>query len=136
MNVENLIAEERKRLERIERVHSQKARQFTMVKKGLLRRVQNRERIIRQKEPDARIVLRPPLSVEITKTIQPQRSPLAGSHTNLQNEDLGRQLLLVIHVFEQRPEVENRILHGGRMIHIGLTGGKRLFKSMSDSFLP
>src|SRR5207249_8539284 len=136
VDVENLVPEKRERFKRVERVHRQKAGQLAVIFYGLLRSIQRRHGVVGQKKPYTRIILCPPLAVEITKAVQPHSGPLARSHSDFQNENLRRKLLLIFEVLEQSPEVGYRIGDGERMIRVGLPAGKRFLEPTPRRFLP
>src|SRR6516162_5481850 len=92
---QHFVAQERERFERIQSVNRQETTELAMFANGFHRAIERRHRVITQQESNAGIVLGTPLAIEHTKAIQPHRRALPGSHADFQNEDLGRQLMMV-----------------------------------------
>src|SRR6516164_7733804 len=98
--------------------------------------IQGGHGIVRQQKPDARIVMRSPLTIECAKSVEPGRSPLSCTDADFECENLFRKLLLFLKIVRQLPEIGDGVANRVRMIRIGSSARQRFLKPMAGGAFP
>src|SRR6266700_7477572 len=100
MHVQDLVAEERQSLERIEGVEHHEAAKIHMILDSGPGHVERSERIVAQQDTQFGIETGAALLIESLEFIEPQAAAGSRTHAEFQNENLRRQLLLLLHVLQ------------------------------------
>ena len=100
------------------------------------RPIEGGQGVVSQEEAEARVVACSALLVEGPEAVEPERRPLAGAHADLEREDLGRELALLLEVAEQRPEVRDRVRDGLGAAGVRPPAGERLLEPPAGRGLP
>ena len=103
---------------------------------GVHRPIERGQRVVSQEEPEARVVAGPALLVERAEPVEPERRALARAHADLEGEDLGRELALLLEVAQEGPEVGDRVRHRLGAAGVRLPAGKRLLEPAAGGGLP
>ena len=136
VDVEDLVAQERERLERVERVQRDHADEVPMRRHRVHRAVEGGQGVVPEEEAESRVVARPPLLVEGPEPVEPEGGPLAGAHADLEREDLGRELALLLEVAQERPEVRDRVHDCFGTARVRAPAGKSLLEPTARGGLP
>ena len=106
-----------------------------MVGDGLVGAVERGQRVVAEQKPEARVVPGAALLVERPEAIEPERGAHARAHADLEGEDLGGKLAVLVHVAQERPEVGDGIGHGLRMLGVRLSARQGVLEATpGDSF--
>ena len=103
---------------------------------GVHRPIERGQRVVAEEEAEARVVARPALLVERLEPVEPERRALARAHADLEREDLGRELALLLEVAQERPEVGDGVGDRLRAAGVRLPAGKRLLEPAAGGGLP
>src|SRR3989304_5154410 len=84
----------------------------------------------------ARVEARPALDVQLAKAVEPEGRARPRPHADFQDENLRRQLPVLVEVAEQRPEVGHRTGDGDGVVRIGPAARQRLLEPPPRYLLP
>ena len=136
VDLQNFVAQKRKRLQRVDRVQHQEAAQIHVFLDGGPGLVQRFRRVIAQQHAQLRIVAGAPASIQLAEPVQPQAAARAGSHADLEEENLRRQLVLGFQLAQQRPEIADGVGDRLRLMPVRDAARKRLLVAFARRRFP
>ena len=136
VDVEDLVPEERERLEGVQRVHRDDAHEFPVRGDRVHRPIERGQGVVPEQEPEARVVAGPPLLVEGPEPVEPERRALARAHADLEGEDLRRELAPLLEIAQERPEVGDRVRHRFGAPGVRLPAGQRFLEPAAGGGFP
>ena len=136
VDVQDLVAQEGKRLDRIGGIERDEAAQVEMLFDRRARVLERRQRIVAQQESQLMIEIRPARLVQGAEMIQPQAGVRAHAHADFQNEDFLRQPARGFEFLQQLPEFLDGLFDAFDVRAGGLAAGQGLFVAFSGGPLP
>jgi len=136
MDVEDLVAQERQRPERVERVGGDHADDLAVRRHCGHRAIERRQGIVGEQESQPGIEAGRPRLVDRLEAIEPEAGPRARAHADLEREDLGRQLAPLVELDQQGPEVGDRVGDRRRIVGVRSAARQRRLESAAGLTLP